>query len=162
MATRYHVNPVTGEYGVCRAEKGKCPFGGATGDENHYATEEEARRASEAIHERMSMKSTLSKSAMPSALSGALHEGATVFRNGPDGKRAIGSLRDSVDKALDELSWARTSRGDEMRESIHTALQEALNERAQEKRQLKKEQWHYQDIINERGPIRIGWAGRRQ
>ena len=49
MATRYHVNPVTGEYGVCRAEKGKCPFGGTTGNENHFATEKEARKASEAI-----------------------------------------------------------------------------------------------------------------
>ena len=50
MATRYHVNPVTGDYGVCRAEKGKCPFGGTTGNENHFATEKEARKASETIY----------------------------------------------------------------------------------------------------------------
>lgn len=61
MATRYHVNPVTGEYGVCRAEKGKCPFGGTTGNENHFTTEKEARKASEAIYAGLNEQKSLSK-----------------------------------------------------------------------------------------------------
>ncbi len=36
----YHVNPETGNVGVCSAEKGNCPFGNA---EDHYTSEEAAR-----------------------------------------------------------------------------------------------------------------------
>lgn len=54
MMARYHVNPVTGDYGVCHAKKGKCPFGGASGNENHFGDEAKARQASEAIHKQRS------------------------------------------------------------------------------------------------------------
>lgn len=40
------MNPRTYEYGLCRAEKGKCPFG----EENHYATMREAEEAAEMKH----------------------------------------------------------------------------------------------------------------
>lgn len=42
---RYHINPKTGKYGVCRA-KIKCRFGG---NEVHYNSEKEAIAASEKI-----------------------------------------------------------------------------------------------------------------
>ena len=44
---RIHVNTNTGDTGTCKAKKGGCPFGGESGDENHYATKEEAVVASE-------------------------------------------------------------------------------------------------------------------
>lgn len=53
---RYHVNPHTGDYGVCHADKGKCPFGGPSGTENHYSNEAEAKRASEAIHKKSAIR----------------------------------------------------------------------------------------------------------
>ena len=40
---KYHVNPATGNPGVCRAQK-NCPFGG---EADHYSTREEAREAYE-------------------------------------------------------------------------------------------------------------------
>lgn len=46
---RYHVNPGTGESGLCGATQKPCPHGGASGNENHYATEAEARAAGEAM-----------------------------------------------------------------------------------------------------------------
>lgn len=44
---RIHVNTDTGNTGVCKASKEACPFGGDSGEENHYATREEAVAASE-------------------------------------------------------------------------------------------------------------------
>lgn len=44
---RIHVNTDTGNTGVCKASKEGCPFGGESGEENHYATREEAVAASE-------------------------------------------------------------------------------------------------------------------
>lgn len=44
---RIHVNTDTGNTGVCKASKEACPFGGESGEENHYATREEAVAASE-------------------------------------------------------------------------------------------------------------------
>lgn len=41
---KYHVNPETGNTGPCKATKGQCPFGG---EENHYASEKDAREAYE-------------------------------------------------------------------------------------------------------------------
>lgn len=41
---RYHINPETGNPGFCRAKK-NCPFGG---DNDHFPTREEARKAAEA------------------------------------------------------------------------------------------------------------------
>ncbi len=48
-ATKHHVNPDTGEVNPCYADKKPCPHGGESGVENHYATVEEAREASERI-----------------------------------------------------------------------------------------------------------------
>jgi len=44
---RFHVNTNTGNTGACKAAKGKCPFGGESGDENHYSSPEEANKAAE-------------------------------------------------------------------------------------------------------------------
>ena len=41
---RYHLNPKSGEPGLCTAEKGRCPFGDS---EHHYGSKDEARRAYE-------------------------------------------------------------------------------------------------------------------
>lgn len=38
---KWHIND-KGEVGRCSATKGKCPFGGASGLENHYSSREEA------------------------------------------------------------------------------------------------------------------------
>jgi hypothetical protein len=42
---KYHINPRTGNPGICRAHK-QCPFGG---ESEHYGSESEARQAYEAI-----------------------------------------------------------------------------------------------------------------
>ena len=39
---KYHINPKTGNAGICRAQAGGCPFGG---DDEHYSTREEALTA---------------------------------------------------------------------------------------------------------------------
>lgn len=44
---KYHVND-DGVAGVCRASKRPCKFGGATGQENHFESKEEAVKAGEA------------------------------------------------------------------------------------------------------------------
>jgi len=41
--TKWHING-NGEVGRCSATKGKCPFGGASGLENHYSSREEAEK----------------------------------------------------------------------------------------------------------------------
>jgi len=41
----YHINPKTGNPGICHAEKGRCPFGSS---EEHYESKSEARAAYEA------------------------------------------------------------------------------------------------------------------
>jgi len=41
--TKWHING-NGEVGRCTATKGKCPFGGASGLENHYSSREEAEK----------------------------------------------------------------------------------------------------------------------
>src|SRR5579875_3946556 len=41
---RYHINPATGNPGICRARK-SCPFGDL--DTEHYSSKNEARRAYE-------------------------------------------------------------------------------------------------------------------
>lgn len=45
MATKFHINPVTGSVGACSAQPGNCPFGGA---DEHYPTPEAARAGFEA------------------------------------------------------------------------------------------------------------------
>lgn len=59
MATRYHVNPKTGEYSICKAKTGKCPFGGTTGRENHFSTEAAARAVSENMNALRQVKKTI-------------------------------------------------------------------------------------------------------
>lgn len=40
----YHINPDTKNVGPCGAEKGRCPFGGASGAENHFESQDAAYR----------------------------------------------------------------------------------------------------------------------
>lgn len=40
---KFHVNPGNGAISRCRAEQGGCPFGGDSGEENHYESIKEAR-----------------------------------------------------------------------------------------------------------------------
>lgn len=35
---RYHINPKTGMPSVCHAQKGQCPYGGPSGNDNHFET----------------------------------------------------------------------------------------------------------------------------
>lgn len=44
---KYHVNPFSGMPSICRAKKGNCPYGGASGDDYHYDTFQEAQAASQ-------------------------------------------------------------------------------------------------------------------
>lgn len=45
--TQYHIN-AAGEAGVCRVKTGVCPFGGESGNEDHYPTRKAAQEAYEA------------------------------------------------------------------------------------------------------------------
>lgn len=58
---KYHVDPKTGNMGVCHAEKGNCPFGGEDGTANHYGSEAEAQAVSEFIHAQASRRKTIRK-----------------------------------------------------------------------------------------------------
>lgn len=49
MSNLYHINPETGRVNICRATKQKCPYGGETGQENHFSTKEEAKHHNEKI-----------------------------------------------------------------------------------------------------------------
>lgn len=69
MSVKYHVNPKTGDTGICGATKEKCPFGGDSGVENHYDTAFEARAAYEAQQSSTTLK-TLKKSKKEYALMG--------------------------------------------------------------------------------------------
>lgn len=44
--SKFHINPVTGNVGRCRAAKGECPFGGP---QKHFATEREAAENYEVV-----------------------------------------------------------------------------------------------------------------
>lgn len=44
----YHINPITGNPGNCKASKGQCPYGSL---DEHYASEDEAREAFERLME---------------------------------------------------------------------------------------------------------------
>lgn len=44
---KYHVNPFTGVPSICRAKKGNCPYGGASGYDYHYDTFQEAQAAAQ-------------------------------------------------------------------------------------------------------------------
>ena len=48
MVKRFHFKPSTGEAGLCRAQKGRCPFGS---EDLHFETIAEARRAYEVQEE---------------------------------------------------------------------------------------------------------------
>lgn len=53
----YHINPATGDVSRCRA-KHKCPFGGASGKENHYLDHKQAVLAAENISQQIALKDT--------------------------------------------------------------------------------------------------------
>jgi len=64
---RAHVNPETLEVGRCNAQV-KCPFGGASGEENHYSTLKAAREASAQMAEKQNEPfSTVKKSVIENA-----------------------------------------------------------------------------------------------
>ena len=46
---RHHVNPNTGNASICKASKASCPFGGESGEENHYSSAQEATAAAEKL-----------------------------------------------------------------------------------------------------------------
>ncbi len=48
MSEKYHINPETGDPGLCKAKAGKCPFGH---DADHFHTKEQARGAYELLQE---------------------------------------------------------------------------------------------------------------
>ena len=50
MSKKYHVSSLTGAPGVCRAKDGNCPYGGKSGQENHYDTFGEAHEASQRLY----------------------------------------------------------------------------------------------------------------
>lgn len=50
MGNKYHINS-KGMPAVCRAKKGNCPFGGESGEENHYNSIVEAQRAADKLNE---------------------------------------------------------------------------------------------------------------
>lgn len=54
--TKYHVNK-EGQTGKCGAQKGGCPFGGESGQENHFSTEQEARDFYETKNQDITLKS---------------------------------------------------------------------------------------------------------
>ena len=51
VVAKFHVNVETGQVGSCGARKGRCPFGGASGAENHYDSEVDALRAGQEVLE---------------------------------------------------------------------------------------------------------------
>ena len=57
---KYHINE-NGEVSPCKA-KIRCPFGGATGSENHFATKAEAVRAAEKLLQSKNPTYSVSKS----------------------------------------------------------------------------------------------------
>lgn len=54
--TKYHINK-NGVIGKCWAEKSGCPFGGVTGQEDHFGTEKEARDFYETKNQDTTLKS---------------------------------------------------------------------------------------------------------
>lgn len=83
---KYHLNPETGEAGVCRALAGNCPF--SAGSE-HYSSVEEARASYEAIMEGKREK----------PLSWLLSQKGAPLR-GPEGSRALAQALHSEYEAL--------------------------------------------------------------
>ena len=60
--SKFHIND-NDISGPCGAEKGKCPFGGESGEDNHYATKEEAeQRAQQMLSEKYGSFKTSKKS----------------------------------------------------------------------------------------------------
>jgi len=58
--SKYHINPETGEPGLCSASIRDCPLGGSEAE--HYETKAEARRAYEEIQKTNSMTTSTKKS----------------------------------------------------------------------------------------------------
>lgn len=88
---RFHVNTETGNTGICKAESGSCPFGGESGDENHYSDPVEAIQAAEKLmKEKHSTVDTLQKKKAPSKvrkISGKITINESDFVNYHESKR---------------------------------------------------------------------------
>lgn len=85
MADKFHVNDFD-QVGKCKAGKGNCPFGGETGDENHFTTHEEAEHhAEKRLSKRYALVNTLYKS---------------KSANTSQGKDALGNMRTELKKRI--------------------------------------------------------------
>lgn len=110
MAGRFHVNPATGDYGPCHAVQGKCPFGGGSGDDNHYKTMSEAKSASEEWHKRHAVKPegmSRKTDGRHTDLTGFELVGADPVNHGlPEGslKPIDDDMRSSIDSLMEEYT----------------------------------------------------------
>lgn len=110
MAGRFHVNPATGDYGPCHAVQGKCPFGGGSGDDNHYKTMGEAKSASEEWHKRHAVKPegmSRKTDGRHTDLTGFELVGADPVNHGlPEGslKPIDDDMRSSIDSLMEEYT----------------------------------------------------------
>lgn len=59
MANKFHINPEEGTISLCRARKGKCPFGGASGEDNHFGSIKEAKAGYERMQEHKTFANTV-------------------------------------------------------------------------------------------------------
>ena len=89
---KYHLNPESGNPGICRAQEGNCPFGDSN---QHYGSEAEARRAYELTQELGELT--------PNALLGKLNfspPSGKIALLGLLGSRAYGMAREDSDYDL--------------------------------------------------------------
>lgn len=81
MAGKFHVNPETGNVSPCTATQ-SCPFGGQSGNDNHFLSPGEARAAYESM---MKSHELVNKKVTPASLQSFNDEGLTDnmvnFRN---------------------------------------------------------------------------------
>ena len=71
----YHINPETGNPGLCKATK-SCPFGDI--DKDHYASQDEARKAYESQQQTISMPVAKAKVYRNGALTPAVYKGEVL------------------------------------------------------------------------------------
>lgn len=81
MSRRYHINPELGTPSICRAEHGNCPYGGASGSENHFDTYSEAQKYSQEIFEKTYRLLPVSIEQDPSQIMKEIEERKKVKRN---------------------------------------------------------------------------------
>jgi len=73
---KFHIHPVTGEPGACRAKKGGCPF---ASDSEHYGSAEEAREAFEKTMSNHAVVSLEKKELQPDIFVSILTSGKDVL-----------------------------------------------------------------------------------